>query len=337
MVFMMWTLRRLELELAFDWTISRSSCTSKTNFVVELHERGVTGAGEVAFNSRYGESLEKIEADFIDFQRNEFNEEIDVSKLFDFSKKLKKLDIANSLKAGIESALFDWASRCADVATGKLLGSQIAKSIHTTFSIPILDPEKIGEFVLNHQLHRFSCLKLKVSAEGAMDSIRELRKIYKDNPIRIDANESWCNLDDFLKFDEFCQEKNIQYIEQPFSSSSVKIYETLKTHKTLPIFADESLTSGEVSEDLVRQFDGVNVKIMKSGGPVQALRQIKEAKGLGMKIMLGCMVETSLGISMALNISENVDYFDLDGFMFLKADPYCLVTEQRGVLSVLRT
>ncbi|PIK16309.1 enolase C-terminal domain-like protein [Halobacteriovorax sp. JY17] len=324
-----WKIKEIELPLRFSWTISRNSCDVKKNLIVEYNSNSVLGLGEVAFNSRYGETLESIKEEFKKFVTICPNA---ISTLADLEPIFKKVDISSSLRFGIESAFIHNMAHIAEMSVTQIIGANSLSKVRTSFSIPIMDPGKVADFISSNKLTRFSALKLKVGGENDIDFLKEVQKNY-DGPLRIDANEGWSNPDEVMNLLTGPLKKfNIEFLEQPFTSSSHEEYLKLKPISPVEIIADESITNGEVNRDLANQFHGVNIKLMKSGSYFKALNQLRAARELGMKTMVGCMVETSLGINSAMNIAYGVDYLDLDGFLLLEKDPYNYLYEDSGLI-----
>lgn len=322
-----WKIKEIELPLRFSWTISRNSCDVKKNLIVEYKSNSVLGLGEVAFNSRYGETLESIKSQFEKFVAICPKS---LTTLADLEPIFKKLDISSSLRFGIESAFIHNMAHVAEMSVTQIIGANSLSKVKTSFSIPIMDPSKVSDFIRENNLARFSSLKLKVGGEHDLDFLKEVEKNYS-GPLRIDANEGWKDPDQVMSLLEGPLKKfNIEFLEQPFSSSSHEEYLALKPISPIDIIADESITNGEVNRDLAKQFHGVNIKLMKSGSYFKALNQLRSARELGMKTMVGCMVETSLGINSAVNIAYGADYIDLDGFLLLEKDPYNYLYEDGG-------
>jgi len=322
-----WKIREIELPLRFSWAISRSSCDVKKNLIVEYNSNSVLGLGEVAFNSRYGESLELIKEQFAKFislcPRS-------LTTLADLEPVFKKADVCSSLRFGIESAFIHNMAHVADMSVAQIIGANTLSKVKTSFSVPIMDPAKVESFIADNRLERFSALKLKVGAESDIEFLKQVEKFYK-GPLRIDANEGWKDPDQVMKlFEGPLRNFNIEFLEQPFSSDSHAEYLALKPVSPVEIIADESITNGDVNRDLANQFHGINIKLMKSGSYFKALNQLRSARELGLKTMVGCMVETSLGINSAINIAYGVDYLDLDGFLLLEKDPFNYLYEDGG-------
>jgi len=323
-----WSIKEIELPLKFSWNISRNSSISKTNFIIQVKNGSFEANGEVAFNVRYGESKELILEKFNEFQELAKNTEFNgVESLIAF---MDQLELPQSLKFGIESSFVHYLAKLSGKTVAQLLGVNTAHSGKTSFSIPIMEMAKVESFIVENKLERFHFLKIKVNKENATDFTNLVLKNSKV-PLRIDANEAFEGTSEVLKFiDSISQKSRIEFLEQPLPASFHEEALELKKHCPLTLIADESVTKESIDEYFKERFDGVNIKLMKSGGYFKAVKQIRQAKMLGLKTMLGCMVETSLGISSALNISAGIDYLDLDGFLLLKDEPFHLLQEENG-------
>ncbi len=328
-----WNLTEIELALKFVWKIARGSSTSKTNFVVTISdELGNSSKGEIAFNIRYGESQEST--------KNQFEKLVGdlnlVKDLKDLENILAKEKINSSLRFGIESAYIHLLAKRESKSVCEILNySTPSGSIKTSFSIPIIEIKEMANFIKQYDLHRFHSIKLKIDRENALDKIAELLKHYH-GLIRIDANEAFCDPEEIVRIFEKIDIQRVEFLEQPMAPNLKAEYRFLKENLDLLLIADESLTSNHVDPAFCELFHGINVKLMKSGGYIKAIQQLKSADKLCLKKMLGCMVESSLGISSAYNLSRSVDFFDLDGALLIKNDPFNLVRERQGELSLVK-
>lgn len=323
-----WSIKEIELPLKFTWNISRNSSDIKHNFIVHVKNGAISGLGEIAFNVRYGESRQLILDKFEEFSQAASTQDFNgVENLVSF---MDKFELPQSLRFGIESSFVHYISILSGKSVAQLMGTNAVSSVKTSFSIPIMEVGKIQEFITQNNLKRFSRIKLKINDENALDLCREVLRCV-DVPLRIDANEAFKNTTAVMKFlENFPEISRLEFLEQPLPSSFHEEALELKKHSTVMLMADESVTKEEISNYYPERFDGVNIKLMKAGGYLKAVKQLRQAKLLGLKTMLGCMVETSLGISSALNIAGSVDYLDLDGCLFLKEDPYNLISEENG-------
>ncbi len=326
---LVWKINKVKLDLKFPWKIARGECREKTNFIVELGDEKVKGKGEVAFNKRYDESEDKIQIGFEKFLKNKPGEIDSVKKLYHC---LDNLDIPSSLRFGIESAFYDYISRVSGKNIFELLGINSIRTIQTSFSIPIMKVDEIAGFIKKYRLNRFKFLKLKIDEEGSEEKIKEIMRNF-DGQIRLDANESFDNPDEVINFIQRIDELDrIQFIEQPLPANLHDEAMYLKDNLNLEIIADESITDQEITDYYKKRFDGINIKLMKSGGYLKAIKQINDSKKLGLKVMVGCMIETSLSISAAMVIAKGADYIDLDGCLLIKKDPFSFLGEENGRL-----
>lgn len=323
-----WTLKEIELPLKFTWNISRNSSDIKRNFIITVRNGSFDGLGEVAFNVRYGESrdliLEKFEEFKNEAQYADFN---GIESLVAF---IEKMDLPQSLKFGIESSFVHYVAKLSGKSVPQLLATNSISSVKTSFSIPIMEVGKVKQFIIDNNLSRFPVLKVKVNKDNALDLCKEVLNS-SNVQLRIDANEAFESTSEVMKFlNDFPDINRIEFLEQPLPASFHEEAVNLKKYSPVILMADESVTKEDITNYYVERFHGVNIKLMKSGGYLKGLKQLRQAKILGLKTMLGCMVETSLGISSALNISSGVDYLDLDGFLLIKDDPYKVLTEENG-------
>jgi L-alanine-DL-glutamate epimerase-like enolase superfamily enzyme len=324
-----WELETKELPLKVDWAISRGKCSSKTNFFIVLSDKTIKAYGEVAFNGRYEESEEGIREQFAAFLEDLPSTITSSEELYTY---LEGLDLSASLRFGIESAFFHYLALASGKTVQELLGVSKVQRLKTSFSIPLMPHSDISDFFKSHDLTRFEAIKVKLDGKDDELRIKEIRKNFSGK-LRFDANECFKNVKEVTNFlDSLGDLSDVELIEQPLPAHQHNEMKELKGKISIPIFADESLTQGNITDDFKECFDGVNIKLMKAGGYMNALKQIRQAREKGLKIMLGCMIETTLGISSAFHIAHKVDYFDLDGFLFLKDDPFKLIHEEKGFL-----
>lgn len=316
-----WKLTTHQLDLKFTWTISRGSSQSKTIYVISVTDGQQTGLGEVAGITTQKDKAQELIDTFERFQQ------LNLQRI----EELNEINLPSHLRFGIESAWIHLLAKKQNIKVEEYLKRKPIDKITTSFSLPILPLDEIKTFFNKYDLKRFKVLKLKVGHSDQAESCHELHRLFQ-GPIRVDANEAFQNAEDVLSFSKKINNLPIEFLEQPMSSDKKDEYIKLKALSSLPIFADESLQNQDIPTSFAQMFDGINIKLMKAGGYLQAIQQIEQAKKMNLKIMLGCMVETSLGISSALHLADGVDYFDLDGFLFFKDDPFNLVNEDKGSL-----
>ncbi len=319
-----WSLEEHILDLKFNWKISRGSSQTKTIYIVKAQLEQLCGEGEVA-----GLTLAERTNTLIP----QYFEEFKSQSIQTLSDALK-LQLPSHLKFGITSALTDLEAQLQKKSISQLLNKKLKHSVPTSFSLPIMEPEEIESFFKLYDLNRFSSLKIKIDQNSGIKACEKMAQLYK-GPLRIDANEAFTDHKQVLEFLRTLKNQKIEMIEQPFAVNLIEEAILLKEKSAYPIFADESLQEQDIDSSLARAFHGVNIKLMKAGSLQQALKQLLQAQNLGLKTMLGCMVETTIGISSALQIADAFDYYDLDGFLFFKEEPFKRVMEKGGHLNLV--
>lgn len=317
--------------MKFLWKISRGSLVLKETFFVVLSDGPATFLGEVSPNTRYGNTPEVIRKDFARFQAACAAEnKLPLMTLAEFDAWLDSLNLCNTLRFGVEAAWIHWKAASTGTRIATLLGLPPITEVETSFSVPIMETEKLAEFI--RPLHRFKSLKIKVDRATGLDTLLTVSKITQQ-PLRIDGNEDWTDPDELLRFVEGLKGMNVEFLEQPMPSGMTQAYQGVLPRIPWPLIADESIEDRADFQVLKTQFSGVNIKLMKTGGLLRAIHLLQSARSHGMKTMLGCMVETSVGISAAMHLCSLVDYPDLDGFLLLREDPFNKVSESNGVLT----
>jgi L-Ala-D/L-Glu epimerase len=327
------TYQRVELPMAHPWTISRTAPTMVSKvLVLELTGAdGTVGRGEAAPISRYKESLDTVEAFLkqVDPRGLSFS---DVESSMIYLETLSRHDMA--AKCALNVALLDGAGKRQKKAVYDLLGLGFRENHHvTSFTIGIDKPEVIRKKVI--EAEAFPVLKMKVGVPDDPANLQALREVAPQKEIRVDANEGWKTKEQALEMIEWlARDGHVQYIEQPMPASAPdKDWIWLKQRSPLPIFADESYHLAGDVESAAECFHGVNVKLVKTGGITGGLEALQAARKAGLKTMIGCMIETSVLISAAAQLSELCDYLDLDGNILTSKDPYRGVASAGGVLS----
>lgn len=285
------------LKLRVNWKISRNSSFEKNNFIVKY----AGYESEIAPNIRYGETPKKIMEDFQAFLSDQ--------------KFLNSKGISNSFKNAILN--LQLKVRLKDKIK-ETLGTQ-DNFYPTSFSIPMMEKGEVKKYLSLHP--EFFSYKVKIKNFDELDFLKEIKK-HTNKKLRIDANEGFDSLSEFLRFEDAIKDFNIEFIEQPFPVHYKKEYKELKKKTIFEIIADESVEDDFHPEELCEMFHGVNIKLMKAGGILRAKELLEKAKSYGLKTMIGCMIESSVGISEALYLAHLADYLDLDGHLLISNDPY---------------
>ena len=322
------TVSTKRLTLRHTWTISRNSSDFKDNVFVCIERDGVAGWGEAAPNVRYGESAERTTAT-LESVKSLF-ESGDWFNYVDMAQRWEPL-VADQRCAGaaLDMALLDWVGRRLNVPLYRLLGLDKNKAPITTFSIGIDTPDVVRQKV--KEAADFPVLKIKVGRDNDEEILAAVRSV-TDRPLRVDANEGWRDKETAMKRIRWLQSLGVELIEQPLPASMIEETAWLRERMDMPIIADEAVKRAADIPKLAGAYDGVNIKLMKAGGLQEAIRMIHVARAVGMKVMLGCMIESSLAVTAAAQLSPLVDYADLDGHLLISNDPFVGVGVEHGRL-----
>ncbi len=318
--------KTIRLNLAHTWTISRNSSDYKDNVFVKLDRDGITGYGEAAPNVRYGENVqlttEKINGAREIFETHDFYHYVNIKNELD-----KKILDQSCAKAALDIALMDWIGKAFNLPLYKMWGLDAAQAPVTSFSIGIDTPEIIKQKV--KEAAQYPVLKIKVGTKDDKKIIDAVRSV-TDKPIRVDANEGWKTREEALKNIKWLLTQGVEFVEQPMPASMLDDTAWLRKQVDIPLVADEAVKTAADIPLLAEAYDGINIKLMKSGGLQEALRMIQMAKALGMKIMLGCMIESSVAISAAAQLAPYATWADLDGNLLISNDPFSGVKVKDG-------
>ncbi|MGD9898330.1 MAG: dipeptide epimerase [Calditrichaceae bacterium] len=325
---MQFDIKKIRLSLKNPWTISRNSSSYKDNVFVKLEKDGITGYGEAAPNIRYGENpdltMSKIEDAVSSLEAVDFLHYTDVDRLLNQS-----ISGQSCAKAALDIALMDWIGKSAGLPLYQLFGLNPDRIPGTSFSIGIDTKENVIRKVKNAL--DFPVLKIKVGYDGDEEMVTWVRSI-TDKPIRVDANEGWKSKETALEKILWLQSQGVELIEQPLPYQMINETAWLRERISIPVIADEAVKKASDIAGLIGAYDGINIKLMKSGGIQEALRMIHVAKTLNLKIMVGCMIESSVAISAAAHIAAHADWVDLDGNLLIKNDPFTGIGIEKGKL-----
>lgn len=300
------TVRTERWPIAGTFTISRGSRTEAVVVVCEIREGAAIGRAECVPYPRYGESVDGVAADI-----EAMVEALDTG--------LDRQGLLTAMKAGaarnaVDCALWDLESKLAGKRAWELAGLPAPKPLTTVYTISLASPEEMAE-------QAKSCgrphLKIKLGGEGDADRLAAIRAAVPDATLVIDANEGWtpANLEANLAV---CERFRIALVEQPLPASDDEALRNVR--RPIPICADESVHDRPSLAKLAGKYDAINVKLDKTGGLTEAFLLVAEAEKLGLKIMTGCMLGTSLSMAPATLIAQKAFLVDLDGPLLLRED-----------------
>ena len=331
-----WSIQALTLPLNFVWKISRNASATKTNLLIDVSGQGHHGRGEAAPNVRYDESPGLLQQQFATLQVHGL---ASVESLEDLDALLAAQPVAHALSFALEAALVQWLAAQAGQPVWQWLGVPApARAVPTAFSLPIMEPGAVAGFIREQDAARFQLLKIKVNQTEGLYLLREVARVLPGHALLVDGNETWTDADGVLRFLEQAAALpglHLRLLEQPLPAALSDDYRYLRPRSAVPLLADESVTDTADFADIASQFHGVNVKLMKAGGFRRGIDLLRRTRAHGLLPMLGCMVETTVGIAAALSISALADVHDLDGFLIVQDEPFGRVGEAAGQLSLL--
>ncbi|HEY7422546.1 MAG TPA: dipeptide epimerase [Gaiellaceae bacterium] len=307
--------RILTLELAETFVISRSASDREEVVVVELRHSGVSGFGEAQAVGRYEESAESARA-YVEEHVELLGD--DPFALEEVMERLPPREFA--ARAALDAALHDLQGKLLGQPVWRLLGLRRAGP-PTSWTVWLGDPDDMARRA-EKALDRFRRLKLKLGGRDALDieRVRAVRAVAGDLPLQVDVNEAW-SLEEALDSLPQLAELGVEYCEQPLPAGDPGGPD-LKGRSPLPIYVDEDCHTLADVAACAERAHGINVKLAKSGGIREAVRMTHAARALGLGCMVGCMIESGLGISAGAQVASLFDHVDLDGNLLLAHDPW---------------
>ncbi len=287
--------------------ISRSACTEVALVVVEISEEGVVGRGECRPYVRYGETPEGVASDIkaiipaleAGMEREELN------------AKFRPGAVRNA----IDCALWDLSSKRSGQPVWQLAGLPAPTSLTTAYTLSVDTPANLAHTARSEAWRPL--LKLKLQGAGDLDRVVAVRRNAPNARLIVDANEAW-TADDYQILSPELARLGVEMLEQPFPSGCDHWLATLG--RPLPVCADESCHAADILMELAGLYDVVNIKLDKTGGLTEALRMKSLAEASGFKVMVGCMVATSLSMAPAFLLAQGASYVDIDGPLLLQND-----------------
>lgn len=318
----------LELRTRYAFTIAHGSHQSYRNALVKLEHDGVTGLGEGSASHYYGESWETM-VDALAAWAPRLGD--DPFALDAIEARLDGvLRGHGAARAALEMALHDWIGKKLGLPVWKLLGLDAAAAPVSCVTLGMASPEEM-ERKLDEVLD-FPAIKVKLGAPGDVENLKRVRRRYTGR-LQVDANAAW-GAADAVRVLRAIEPLGIELVEQPVARGDLDGLKWVRERSPIPVFADESCHHLADVGLLAGRVDGINLKIMKTGGIREMLRMIHAARAHGLKILLGSMIESSLGLSAAAQLAPLADYLDLDGHWLLADDPFDGAPRERGVIAL---
>ena len=305
------------LELKHVFTIATNSRTTTPVMLTEIEYDGIKGFGEASMPPYLGESQESASAFLSKVNLEQFDDPFELENILSYIDSIEEKNTA--AKASVDIALHDLVGKLMNKPWHAIWGFDKEKTPSTSFTIGIDTPEVVKQKVKEAEI--YNILKVKLGRDTDKEMIETIRSV-TDKPLTADINQGWQDKHFALEMINWLKEKNVEFIEQPMPKEMVDDIAWITENSPLPIIGDESI---QRLSDVVKAhgvYHGINIKLMKCTGMREAHKMLTLARSLGMKVMLGCMTETSCAISAASQLSPMVDWADLDGNLLIKNDPF---------------
>ncbi|MBR1406354.1 MAG: dipeptide epimerase [Bacteroidales bacterium] len=317
-----------ELQLRHTFTVATYSRTTTPDVQVRIDYDGFTGYGEASMPPYLGQTVESVCAFLEKVDLGRFSDPFQLEDILSYVDSLSPGDTA--AKAAVDIALHDLVGKLLGQPWFRLWGLDPAKAPDTTFTIGIDTADVVREKT-RECAGRFNILKVKVGLENDEEMIRTIREV-TDLPLAVDANQGWTDREKALDEIHWLAEQGVVMVEQPMPKERLDDNAWITERSPLPIFADESIQRLADIPAIKGAYTGINIKLMKCTGMREAWKMLTYARAEGMRVMVGCMTETSCAVSAAAQLSPAVDFADLDGNLLISNDRFTGVTVEGGRL-----
>lgn len=327
------TFEPYELTLRHVFTVASYSRSTTPDIQVRLDYDGYTGYGEASMPPYLAAELGTTDSvlGFLERAAQVLKQFSDPFEMEEILTAIDQLDSGNAAgKAAIDIALHDLVGRMMEQPWYRIWGLKREKAPSTTFTIGIDTPEVVRQKT-QECAEKFNILKVKLGRDNDKEMIETIRSV-THLPIAVDANQGWKDKQQVLDMIMWLKEQGVVMVEQPMPKTQLDDIAWVSQQSPLPIFADESIQRLADIRSIMGAFTGINIKLMKCTGMREAWKMASTARALGMKVMVGCMTETSCGISAAAQLSPAVDFADLDGNLLISNDRFRGVQVKAGRL-----
>lgn len=311
------TYRPFTLNMKHVFTVAVHSRTTTPVMLTEIEYEGIKGYGEASMPPYLGESQESVSNFLAKVNLEQFNDPFDLENILSYVDSVDQKNTA--AKASVDIALHDLIGKIMKQPWYKIWGYDKTKTPYTSFTIGIDTPDVVRQ--KTKEAEEYNVLKVKLGRETDKEMIETIRSV-SDKPIVVDVNQGWTDKVFALDMIHWLKERNVEFVEQPMPKEQVDDIAWLTQNSPLPVIGDESI---QRIDDVVKAYGvytGINIKLMKCTGMREANKMLNLAHSLKMKVMIGCMIETSCAISAAAQLSPMVDWADLDGNLLISNDPY---------------
>ncbi len=319
-----------ELQLAHTFTVSSNSRKTTPDVQLRIDYGGYTGYGEASMPPYLGHSVDSVCSFLSKVNLEQFHDPFCIEDIIAYVDSLSDGDAP--AKAAVDIALHDLVGKIIGQPLYRIWGYDRAKAGDTTFTIGIDSPEVVKVKTLECA-GKFNILKVKVGLDNDKEMIETIRSI-TDLPIAVDANQGWKNKLEALNEILWLHSQGVVMVEQPMPVTMIDDIAWLTERSPIPIFADEAVQRLSDIHAVKGAYSGINIKLMKCTGLLEARKMLTYARAEGMKVMIGCMTETSCAVTAAAHLSPAVDFSDLDGNLLITNDRFegMVVRQGRMVL-----
>ncbi len=308
--------RPYELQLRHAFNLARSQRKTTPGVQVEIEYDGVVGYGEASMPPYLGESVDSVTEFLSKLDLGQFADPFRIEDIHEYMDKTAPDNRA--AKASVDIALHDLTGKIMGQPWYKIWGLNPDRCPNTSFTISYdADPEEMRKKI--EETSPYKVIKVKMGLDHDKEIVEALRR-HTDVPICVDANQGWNNREKALEMCHWLAERGCLFVEQPMDKKAIDDTAWLRERSPLPIIADEFLQRLPDVRRAAGAYDGINIKLMKSTGMHEAYQMATLARAMGMKVMLGCMTETSCAVSAASQLAPLVDWADLDGNLLIAND-----------------
>lgn len=306
-----------ELKLRHSFNLAKYSRTTTPDVQVKIELDGLVGYGEASMPPYLGESVDSVSAFLSKLDLSQFSDPFRIEDIHEYMESIAPDNRA--AKASVDIALHDLLGKIMGQPWYKIWGLNPDTAPDTSFTIGIDKADVVRKKV--DEAAPYNVLKVKMGLDNDKELVEIIRE-KTDRPICVDANQGWDSKEKALEMCYWLAERNCLFVEQPMAKEKIDETAWLRERSPLPIIADEFLQRLPDVRRASQAYDGINIKLMKSTGMHEAYKMAVLAKALGMKVMLGCMTETSCAVTAAAQLSPMVDWADLDGNLLIANDKF---------------
>ncbi len=305
------------LQLRHVFTIATGSRTTTPVMLTTITCDGITGFGEASMPPYLGESHATAQSFLSKVDLSQFNSPFLMDDILTYVDQISPGNYA--AKASIDIALHDLVGRLMQQPWHRIWGLNPGHTPDTSFTIGIDKPDVVEE--KTRDASSFKILKIKLGGGNDKEMIRTVRSVTQV-PLGVDVNQGWKDRNQALDMIHWLHEQGVVYIEQPLSKTAVDDIAWITGQSPIPVIADEAVQTPADVNKVFGAYHGINIKLMKCGGLRAAYNMVNMARALGLKVMIGCMTETSCAVTAAAQLSPMADWADLDGNLLISNDVF---------------